>query len=592
MWKKNQPQPAKIPIKSASSESIFGALIRETSSAESLVAFDRLQTTPIIEKNRTSIGSTSTINSRIRKATASLKSYSAEIIGYENPVPPIFIVGDTRNHLSEHANEPSRSQNMAGLQSQFSSKNTLCREQKLSKAGKFEPISNLNTSLSGSQDAFLGIPALMTPTSSNPSLNLSTPALSVITESRSPNCNSEKRISDIDTRQFLRHSTIGTDHHIARVRPANEDKLDEFLKSIQSESFLVSSPLISVPLKVTDECKKLTLEILIPQNSDILEAVDQSPTDTEYSGVSYALPSRGTVNSYASVSEWGGSETSSENNHPKNFEVLSAEQRLKILINAAKKNARMADYNQALESIRFVLEHLHTVSEAGQTKLGENALKVLRYISVRDPLCARFLAAVYANGINGTHLKMFLPNPALALEFLLSGARKKDVDCIYQASILLSKFSSSTVKESRYYLKKAAKLGHPDAMCTLGLARIRRDFGFTQDLSEGLKWIRRAAREVKPGMTRGLYELAILHENGMYPVLFQDHRFMLALLQDACILHNADAHYKIACGYENGSWGLIHSFPDAYQHLIRAARCNHVEVVSYLTPGYVQMRHL
>jgi TPR repeat protein len=116
-------------------------------------------------------------------------------------------------------------------------------------------------------------------------------------------------------------------------------------------------------------------------------------------------------------------------------------------------------------------------------------------------------------------------------------------------------------------------------MCNLGTYQITGENGFSIDVIQGVKWLSRSAQEATKEYPKGLYEYALLHENGLYPSLFKDHSFMISLLQEACRFDDPDAHIKCAQGYEAELWGLIRSPEDAIVHYQRAALKKHPEVL-------------
>jgi TPR repeat protein len=97
------------------------------------------------------------------------------------------------------------------------------------------------------------------------------------------------------------------------------------------------------------------------------------------------------------------------------------------------------------------------------------------------------------------------------------------------------------------------------------------ELGLEKDPELATKWLKRSVATTTKQYSGGMYQYAILHENGLYPVLNQDQSFMLNLLEEACKLGNKDAHHKCAEGYEFGLWGLIQSIEDAYDQYYRAA---------------------
>jgi TPR repeat protein len=103
------------------------------------------------------------------------------------------------------------------------------------------------------------------------------------------------------------------------------------------------------------------------------------------------------------------------------------------------------------------------------------------------------------------------------------------------------------------------------------VALLNGELGLEKDPEMATKWLKRSVATSTKFYSGGMYQYAILHENGLYPVLNQDQSFMLSLLEEACKLGNKDAHHKCGEGYEFGLWGLVQSIEDAYDQYYRAA---------------------
>jgi TPR repeat protein len=115
-------------------------------------------------------------------------------------------------------------------------------------------------------------------------------------------------------------------------------------------------------------------------------------------------------------------------------------------------------------------------------------------------------------------------------------------------------------------------------MTRLGVALIKGELGAQVDAGQGVRWLVRASHEATVDYPKGLYDYALLHEEGLPPHIFKDHMFMLSLLQDGCKLDDPYCHLQCAKGYEKGLWGLIHSPRDAFEHYLRAAKKQNSEV--------------
>lgn len=78
-------------------------------------------------------------------------------------------------------------------------------------------------------------------------------------------------------------------------------------------------------------------------------------------------------------------------------------------------------------------------------------------------------------------------------------------------------------------------------MNRLGVALLKGELGLKRDAETAVKWIKRAASCATKEYSGGKYEYAVLHEKGLYPVISEDHVYMLSLLEEACVLGNPDA---------------------------------------------------
>jgi hypothetical protein len=131
----------------------------------------------------------------------------------------------------------------------------------------------------------------------------------------------------------------------------------------------------------------------------------------------------------------------------------STEQRMRALLNSARKDVKEKDYVQALVSVKFVFEHLHLLPEKAQTDVGQKAAKILEHLSSKDIDSALYYAKLFSSRIPGIYVQ---EQRHRALKLLLSGPRKKHMECMYQAAVILEQLGS--VKEALYYVRKTAAM--------------------------------------------------------------------------------------------------------------------------------------
>jgi TPR repeat protein len=294
------------------------------------------------------------------------------------------------------------------------------------------------------------------------------------------------------------------------------------------------------------------------------------------------------------ASAWSGSSVASLTSDF-TFEKVadSAANELIDVIQSAKERANQWDYEAVLKSSKHVFDNVCNVSSGLQASISQSMFKIVKYSAKVDIACSCLVATIMAGGIPKVKLDKFTPSPRKAIKYLLRGERKSHVECIYNAATIMEKAKSDHaallfyVRASKmYFLIYSRGTGHPAAMLRLGFAYMQGDFGLSRELNQAVSWIRRSSNNATKEYSQGKYEYARLHENGLYPALMKDHRYMMSLLQEGCNLDNASCHLKVASGYEDGSWGLIQSLREAYRHYHLAATLENTEVCA-LNPGDV-----
>lgn len=93
--------------------------------------------------------------------------------------------------------------------------------------------------------------------------------------------------------------------------------------------------------------------------------------------------------------------------------------------------------------------------------------------------------------------------------------------------------------------------------------------------TQGFNWLRQAANCATMEYPEGLYEYALLHEDGFSTHCFRDHTFMVSLLQAASDARYGPATCKLAYGYAHGLWGLEKSHLRAFDHYSVASKLGH-----------------
>lgn len=95
-------------------------------------------------------------------------------------------------------------------------------------------------------------------------------------------------------------------------------------------------------------------------------------------------------------------------------------------------------------------------------------------------------------------------------------------------------------------------MGHPGSMYRLGLAYMNGDMGLSKNEKEAVKWFTRSVEAATPEYPDAIYELALLHINGIPNVIFSDLTYAVTLLNQAAEMGHGAAAFKLGECYEYG----------------------------------------
>jgi TPR repeat protein len=117
--------------------------------------------------------------------------------------------------------------------------------------------------------------------------------------------------------------------------------------------------------------------------------------------------------------------------------------------------------------------------------------------------------------------------------------------------------SKKNYKKASQYYKKSASQGYPLAMHRLGTAALHGEMHMRKDVKNAIKWLKRAAvvANKENNGAASAYELALLYENGMPPIVYPDEMYALELLVQAAELDYPPAQYKLGWCFEYGELG-------------------------------------
>lgn len=183
------------------------------------------------------------------------------------------------------------------------------------------------------------------------------------------------------------------------------------------------------------------------------------------------------------------------------------------------------------------------------------ALALLKRLADRGhPASQYFLADCYANGIGTYKGKQDFDR---AYPLFVLAAKHNHPDAAYRAGTCCENgwgCRRESPKALQFYRKAAAAL-HPGAMYRLGIAELNGELGLAKRPREGVKWLKRSAEHATAEFPHALHELSLLHEKGIYNVVFVDTEYSIELLAQASELGYAPSAYRLGEFYEYGKLG-------------------------------------
>jgi TPR repeat protein len=183
------------------------------------------------------------------------------------------------------------------------------------------------------------------------------------------------------------------------------------------------------------------------------------------------------------------------------------------------------------------------------------ALALLKRLADRGhPASQYFLADCYANGIGTYKGKQDFDR---AYPLFVLAAKHGHPDAAYRAGTCCENgwgCRRESPKALQFFRKAAAAL-HPGAMYRLGIVELNGELGLAKRPREGVKWLKRSAEHATAEFPHALHELSLLHENGIYNVVFVDTEYAIELLAQASELGYAPSAYRLGEFYEYGKLG-------------------------------------
>ncbi|KAF9225286.1 HCP-like protein [Gyrodon lividus] len=219
--------------------------------------------------------------------------------------------------------------------------------------------------------------------------------------------------------------------------------------------------------------------------------------------------------------------------------------------------------------------------------LVHEALALLKRLADRGhPASQYFLADCYANGIGTYKGKQDFDR---AYPLFVLAAKHGHPDASYRAGTCCENgwgCRRESPKALQFFRKAAAAL-HPGAMYRLGIADLNGELGLSKRPREGVKWLKRSAEHATAEFPHALHELSLLHEKGIYNVVFVDTEYAVELLAQASELGYAPSAHRLGEFYEYGKLGCPQDPALSIHYYNIAAQQNHRDACFALTAWYL-----
>ncbi|KIL00798.1 hypothetical protein PAXRUDRAFT_538665 [Paxillus rubicundulus Ve08.2h10] len=219
--------------------------------------------------------------------------------------------------------------------------------------------------------------------------------------------------------------------------------------------------------------------------------------------------------------------------------------------------------------------------------LVHEALALLKRLADRGhPASQYFLADCYANGIGTYKGKQDFDR---AYPLFVLAAKHGHPDAAYRAGTCCENgwgCRRESPKALQFFRKAAAAL-HPGAMYRLGIAELNGELGLSKRPREGVKWLKRSAEHATAEFPHALHELSLLHETGIYNVVFVDTEYAVELLAQASELGYAPSAHRLGEFYEYGKLGCPQDPALSIHYYNIAAQQNHRDACFALTAWYL-----
>lgn len=246
----------------------------------------------------------------------------------------------------------------------------------------------------------------------------------------------------------------------------------------------------------------------------------------------------------------------------------------------------MLDVSRSLEFSEQILSRGQDPA-AEREHLAKEAVNLLRRLADRGHVESQYLVGDCF--MNGYGLSKGRPDLGLAYSYFTQAGKRGHPDAAYRAGTCYEKgwgCRRDQAKAVQFY-KMASSRKHPGAQYRLGTAELNGELGLKRSAREGVKWLKRSAENATPEFPHALHELALLHEKGIYNVLFVDYEYSCELLAQAVEMGYAPSAYKLGVNYEYGRMGCPQDSGLSIHMYNIAAQQNHKEACFALTAWYL-----
>ncbi|KAH7916377.1 hypothetical protein BJ138DRAFT_464075 [Hygrophoropsis aurantiaca] len=219
--------------------------------------------------------------------------------------------------------------------------------------------------------------------------------------------------------------------------------------------------------------------------------------------------------------------------------------------------------------------------------LVHEATSLLKRLADRGhPASQYFLADCYANGLGTVKNRQDFDR---AYPLFVLAAKHGHPDAAYRAGTCCENgwgCRRESAKALQFFRKAGAAL-HPGAMYRLGIAELNGELGLSKRPREGVKWLKRSAEHATAEFPHALHELALLHESGIYNIVFVDIEYAVELLAQAAELGYAPSAHRLGECYEYGKMGCPQDPALSIHYYNIAAQQNHRDACFALTAWYL-----